>query len=65
MCERLLSFVAVRWWVDIEWLVRWEKSFGRTRAARGRREESEAHIIAVPTSITHQLREDTVLSVEG
>lgn len=45
--------------------MRWEKSLGRRRVARGRREESEAHIIAVPTSITHQRREVTVLSEEG
>lgn len=47
---------------ETEWFVRCEKNLGRRRVASGRKEEREAHIIAVPTSITHQRREFTVLS---
>lgn len=54
------------WWgFDAVWMVRWANIFGRRRVARGRREEREVHIIAVPTSIMHQRREFTVLSASN
>lgn len=41
-------------------LEKWWKNLGSVREARGRRADSEAHIIAVPTSTTDQFREPTV-----
>jgi hypothetical protein len=40
--------------------VKYEKMLGRHRAANGRRAESDAQMMAVPTSITLQLRELTI-----
>lgn len=56
----LVSFVLDRLLVG---LVNCEKKDGRRRTARGLRDEREAQIIAVPTSITLQLRDLTAWSV--
>ena len=37
--------------------VKWEKKLGTSLLASGRREEREAHSIAVPTSAADQFRE--------
>lgn len=42
-----------------------EKRRGRKRVARGRRAESEVHMIDVPTSITHQFKPLTVVTMRG
>ena len=65
MCEMVCeerSFVG--FWVEV-WVAvgNCEKSRGRARVARGRRDEREAQMMALPTSTMDQLSELTTWSV--